>query len=1180
MAQSIPNAEIKRLLRERAWLRRLALSLVNDQTTAEDLAQDVYLVALERAPAGIRHPRAWLATVLRRLASNRARSNARRRRHEAAWVRNGQEPATVEVVARAELVEQLAQLVLKLPDPYRFTVLLRYFETEPPRRIAERMGVPVETVRTRLRRARATLRERMDRHHGGNRAAWTITLRQWIRMPTTTTAVSGVPHAAIVAVAAAFLVGGLALRLSSQSDSVTPHVVHADQQRELKSATTPVLHGLATQHPATLSLPEAYDALFDTRRKRIVVKGRVVHANGSPAADATVKAWCIQRHVEPTQTDANGRYRLELGAPPRTLGQALAIHAIARDGTAGTIDQKLWVGSPPSITAKPIVLRRARTLRVRVVKQGSPVPYARVVLSSLIFSTWTPRCERIADANGDARFVGLAKPGWRIDASSPDGGRGTAICAVPIDPDERVKVDVHSANRSLRVRVLDQETKEPIAGAVIEVLERRKGYVKGTATHYAPAPHIPPTDDDGRTAIHHLDPRASIALVAHVRGRAPSAAPNPTYIDYFKIDSAPAIPMDARDVVLHVPTPKEVNWPVSGAGGGVVPPDGTPITLHSRSVFGSAHLLAPIDIRMRDGRLCCTLPLLPSQPYVGVARTSNGQIATVTLPVGTTEGPDVTFFAAGEVRVVLHYADGHPACGARVQLNGRVVNTNDDGEAQFGDLPDGTYAALLVPTHATKMDEWEQQNILGTVTLTQGGEGRIEATVARARDVHLTLKREGEPFLPPGLSLAIDNTELTQYERTQDPGTVRFSVRPDALTNVARFLVSSPNMGSRQVELHAEDGHQALHHELEIEPAAPVRIRVRPPADKRFRVELQRWDTDRKQWRREGWNPLHPWPQHYLLPEVLEWQGVRAGRCRVVDQDSGVHTREFQFDPAHPPDEVILDLQDVIEIEGSVEVPNGHDVKKTFLGVQGRAPRALPFGQKGGLEVADDGSFTLRCKRGAKFALVVEHPALLLAEGGTRMEVRADETPKLRLVAGAQAWFTLHPATRPGADSRNRHAPLHLHVWRHGNTDETPRSYFFRPVSSVVRFGGLTPGRYDVLIDLAPWAPLRLDGVKLEGAISDLGKVRLPVGASIEVTLVMLKETRTFPVELLSKSLASPSTVRSVRCDPGEPVILQGLSIGQHNLMLCRTDTNEKLAEWVVNVEANKQVLTRMVELK
>ncbi len=49
--------------------------------------------------------------------------------------------------------------MLALPEPYRSTILMRWFDDVPPARIAELRGEPVETVRTRLKRGHALLRE-------------------------------------------------------------------------------------------------------------------------------------------------------------------------------------------------------------------------------------------------------------------------------------------------------------------------------------------------------------------------------------------------------------------------------------------------------------------------------------------------------------------------------------------------------------------------------------------------------------------------------------------------------------------------------------------------------------------------------------------------------------------------------------------------------------------------------------------------------------------------------------------------------------------------------------------------------------------------------------------------------------------------------------------------------------
>src|SRR5436190_1898691 len=71
--------------------------------------------------------------------------------------------------------------VLALEEPYRECVLLRYFEELSPRAIAARQRVPLETARTRLKRALELLRARLDREYGGERGAWGAALAPFAR---------------------------------------------------------------------------------------------------------------------------------------------------------------------------------------------------------------------------------------------------------------------------------------------------------------------------------------------------------------------------------------------------------------------------------------------------------------------------------------------------------------------------------------------------------------------------------------------------------------------------------------------------------------------------------------------------------------------------------------------------------------------------------------------------------------------------------------------------------------------------------------------------------------------------------------------------------------------------------------------------------------------------------------
>ncbi len=163
------------LLGHRAWVRNLARSLVRDQATADDVEQQTWLAALRNPPSERASVRAWFATVVRNSVRERGRAQGRRTRRETVVARPEGQPGTADVadvVARAESHKRVVLAVMDLPEPYRRTVLLRFFEDLPPRDVAARMGAPVETVRTRTRRALALLRECMDVQEKGDRRAW------------------------------------------------------------------------------------------------------------------------------------------------------------------------------------------------------------------------------------------------------------------------------------------------------------------------------------------------------------------------------------------------------------------------------------------------------------------------------------------------------------------------------------------------------------------------------------------------------------------------------------------------------------------------------------------------------------------------------------------------------------------------------------------------------------------------------------------------------------------------------------------------------------------------------------------------------------------------------------------------------------------------------------------------
>jgi len=172
MTANEPHTPIETLLAEREWVRALARSLAADVNQADDVEQQTWLATARHPPGDLSSPRAWLGTVLRNLVRRGARGEGRRRVREMAASHSESMPSAAEMVARAETQRRVVDAVLALSEPYRAAILARFFEDMPPREIARRLGVPVETVRTRIKRGLAALRVRLDAEYGGDGKTW------------------------------------------------------------------------------------------------------------------------------------------------------------------------------------------------------------------------------------------------------------------------------------------------------------------------------------------------------------------------------------------------------------------------------------------------------------------------------------------------------------------------------------------------------------------------------------------------------------------------------------------------------------------------------------------------------------------------------------------------------------------------------------------------------------------------------------------------------------------------------------------------------------------------------------------------------------------------------------------------------------------------------------------------
>jgi len=299
-------------LQHEAALRRLARGLLRDPAAADEAAQHAVLQAAssERTSGAGLWP--FLVTTLRNHAKNLHKLAQRRTRHETAAARRDTVAPADDLLAREQLRRRVADAVLALDEPYRTTVWLRWFENVSTSAIAARLGVPGATVRTRLQRAHAQLRQRLDADFGDRRWATLVALPLAAVASSTLLGVSVmtkkwfVVGAAVAIVASAFTVPWLANDDALPADVANEGVVVATAPLHEPTAAT------TTDRERTANAT-ANDVAPPVRAPNV----RIVHADGQPAIALEVRWWTAANRPEWTERIDPGKVRTNW---PRGMG--------------------------------------------------------------------------------------------------------------------------------------------------------------------------------------------------------------------------------------------------------------------------------------------------------------------------------------------------------------------------------------------------------------------------------------------------------------------------------------------------------------------------------------------------------------------------------------------------------------------------------------------------------------------------------------------------------------------------------------------------------------------------------------------------------------------------------------------------------------------------------------------
>lgn len=133
---------------------------------AEDIAQETLVTVFHKASyydAGRAGAAAWIYTIARNIRIDRLRRDQRAKRHmlydPPETIAPERSDAHLDAFENQERVRAALEL---LPDEQARVVELSFFEGHPHAEIAARLGIPLGTVKSRLRLAMARLRESLD----------------------------------------------------------------------------------------------------------------------------------------------------------------------------------------------------------------------------------------------------------------------------------------------------------------------------------------------------------------------------------------------------------------------------------------------------------------------------------------------------------------------------------------------------------------------------------------------------------------------------------------------------------------------------------------------------------------------------------------------------------------------------------------------------------------------------------------------------------------------------------------------------------------------------------------------------------------------------------------------------------------------------------------------------------
>ncbi len=488
------------LLAEAGFLRRVARGLASDSSEADDLVQETFVAALEHPPHENRSIRGWLATVAANLSRNKRRERSRRehREHVAARAECFEDERVSQ--EKIELQRTLFELLLTLPAEQRTVVYLRYYEEQTPTAIAEQLGVPLKTVKSRHTRAMTSLRERLDARSGGDRRVW----MEALLVPSSALRTGGTAGGVVAAT-----IGGIAMKklvlvaiaavLAALAWFAIPHTAHV----EPAAANAPSMPANLDERPAKPA--PAMTQTPPTDREPVATTNKVstgaleVHLSWSDGTLAANVGLEVQCESDPAPRDESSRAFSDASGVARFdklfAGKVKLIPDL-RERFEGEVE----AGTTRTITH---TFEKGEEVRGRVIDPaGAPVASAEIWCKG---ADWrcpdTIRTERCA-TDGTFRLRDVVQRA-RIDARAPHFRASSCfeVAKIAVGPSGSREIELILGESGGRVsgHVLDPDG-TPLEHAMVLAGPRGWTNKEGTAG-VEPQPGTVVTDKEGAFEI-------------------------------------------------------------------------------------------------------------------------------------------------------------------------------------------------------------------------------------------------------------------------------------------------------------------------------------------------------------------------------------------------------------------------------------------------------------------------------------------------------------------------------------------------------------------------------------------------------------------------------------------------------------------------------------------------------